>query len=73
MNVYDETSEEKKEQLLKEAESAITGIKFQDDKQVLFDKILGDITSLKEDKEKILLDRPQNDLIDKFLNHTEQI
>lgn len=72
VTLYDETSEEK-EQLLKEAESAITGIKFQDDKQVLFDKILGDITSLKEDKEKILLDRPQNDLIDKFLNHTEQI
>ena len=72
VTLYDEISEEK-EQLLKEAESAITGIKFQDDKQVLFDKILGDISSLKGDKEKILPDRPQNDLIDKFLNHTEQI
>lgn len=72
ITLYNETQEER-EQLLKEAESAITGIKFQDDKQVLFDKILGDITSLKEDKEKILPDRPQNDLIDKFLKDTNQV
>jgi len=70
--LYDETLEER-EQLLKEAESAIMGIKFQDSKQVLFDKILQDVISLKDDKEKILPDRPQNDLIDKFSNDIEQV
>lgn len=72
ITLYNETQEER-EQLLKEAESAITGIKFQDGKQVLFDKILENILSLKEEKEKILSDRPENKLIDEFLKDTNQV
>lgn len=72
ITLYDETLEERK-QLLKEAESAIMGIKFQNDKQVLFDKILEDIISLKGDKEKILSDKPENELVNKFLENTNMI
>lgn len=72
ITLYDKTSEEK-EQLLKEAESVITGVKFQDDRQILFDEILEEIILLKEDKEKILSVKPEYELVNKFLENTNKI
>ena len=72
VTLYDKNIKER-EELLKEAESAILGIKFQDSKQVLFDEIFEEIILLKEDKERILSERPKDDLVDKFFKNENQI